>query len=58
MKWDERYQQRVGLCTGRARDLGKEIEEQIVRIAKRTYRALHLSGYARIDLRMDKAGRV
>lgn len=58
VKWDERYQKRVGLRTGRARDLGKDLEEQIVRIAKRTYRALHLSGYARIDLRMDQAGRV
>lgn len=58
VKWDETYQKRVGLRTGRARDLGKELEEQIVRIAKRTYRALHLSGYARIDLRMDKEGRV
>ncbi len=58
VKWDERYQKRVGLCTGRARDLSPDLEDQIVRIAKRTYRALHLSGYARIDLRMDKDGRV
>ena len=33
--------------------------EQIQRIAKRTYRALDLSGYARIDLRLDdETGRV
>jgi len=58
VKWDVRYQKRVGLQTGHARDLGKDVEEQILRIAKRTYRALHLSGYARIDFRMDKEGRV
>ncbi|MBM4062780.1 MAG: ATP-grasp domain-containing protein [Planctomycetes bacterium] len=58
VKWDERWQQRVGLRTGRARDLPPEVEALIVRIAKRTYRALHLSGYARIDLRMDGEGRV
>jgi hypothetical protein len=32
--------------------------QRIHTIAKRTYRALHLSGYARIDLRMDAEGRV
>jgi D-alanine-D-alanine ligase len=58
VKWDERYQKRVGLRTGRARDLGKDVEEQIYAICKRTYRALHLSGYARVDLRMDAEGRV
>jgi D-alanine-D-alanine ligase len=58
VKWDERYQKRVGLRTGRARDLGSEVEERIHKLAKRVYRALHLSGYARIDLRMDKEGRV
>ena len=58
VKWDERYQRRVGLRTGRARELGAEVEQRIHAIAKRTYRALHLSGYARIDLRMDEQGRV
>jgi D-alanine-D-alanine ligase len=58
VKWDPSYAERIGLRTGRARDLGKDVEEQIVRIAKRTYRALHLSGYARVDLRMDQEGRV
>jgi D-alanine-D-alanine ligase len=57
VKWDVRYQKRIGLQTGRARNLGKDLEEQIVHICKRTYRALHLSGYARIDLRLDQDGR-
>ncbi|MBX3464392.1 MAG: ATP-grasp domain-containing protein [Planctomycetes bacterium] len=57
VKWDVRYQKRIGLQTGRARNLGKDLEEQIVHICKRTYRALHLSGYARIDLRLDQEGR-
>lgn len=57
VKWDVRYQKRIGLQTGRARSLGKDLEEQIVHICKRTYRALHLSGYARIDLRLDQEGR-
>jgi D-alanine-D-alanine ligase len=58
VKWDERYQKRVGLRTARARDLPEQVEQDIHKIAKRTYRALHLSGYARIDLRMDEQGRV
>ena len=32
--------------------------DRIQRIAKRTYRALDLNGYARIDVRLDEAGRV
>ena len=32
--------------------------DRIQRIAKRTYRALDLSGYARIDIRMDDDGGV
>ena len=31
--------------------------EHIGRIAKRTYRALDLNGYARIDIRLDTDGR-
>lgn len=58
VKWDEAYQRRVGLRCERARALAPELEQQIHAIAKRTYRALHLSGYARIDLRMDEQGRV
>lgn len=57
VKWDVAYQERIGLRTGRARDLGTDLEERIVAICKRTYRALHLSGYARIDLRLDGENR-
>lgn len=57
VKWDVRYQKRIGLQTGRARNLGKDLEDRIIAICKRTYRALHLSGYARIDLRLDMEGR-
>ena len=32
--------------------------EQIQHLCKRAYRALELSGYARIDLRLDEAGNV
>lgn len=57
VKWDLEYAERIGAHYGRARDLDPELEKRLLHIAKRTYRALDLSGYARIDLRMDADGR-
>jgi D-alanine-D-alanine ligase len=58
VKWDLAYQRRVGIETGPAKDLPPERAAEIARIAKRTYRALGLSGYARIDLRLTEDGRL
>lgn len=55
-KWDLAYQQRIGLNNERARDLAPELERRIARVARRAYRALGLSGYARIDLRLTPSG--
>jgi D-alanine-D-alanine ligase len=49
VKWSTRYQKRHGIMTDAA--------ARITNIAKRTYRALDLSGYARIDIRLDDEGR-
>ena len=58
VKWNRAYQRKIGLRTGPAGELpdGKLTEMQ--RTAKRIYRALELSGYARIDFRMDAEGQV
>jgi D-alanine-D-alanine ligase len=58
VKWDYNYQQRRGISWGRATEITSEMEERIHRICKRTYRALHLTGYARIDLRLTEEGRI
>ena len=58
VKWDLAYQRRVGIETGPAKDLPPERAAEIARVAKRTYRALGLSGYARIDLRLTEDGRL
>lgn len=58
VKWDIAYQRRVGIDTGPARELAPELDAEINRIARRTYKALGLSGYARIDLRLDEAGKL
>lgn len=52
VKWDLEYQERVGIRTGRARRLPEAVAERIAHLARRVYRCLDLSGYARIDLRL------
>jgi len=58
VKWSVKYQKKYGIDSGAARDLPEAIGEKIQHICKRAYRALELSGYARIDLRLDEAGNV
>ncbi len=56
VKWSERYQKKHGIMTG-ASKLPHDLVERIQRVAKRVYRALDLSGYARVDMRLDEDGR-
>ena len=57
VKWSTKYQKKHGIMTDRAR-VDPSLAEQMQRIAKRTYRALDLNGYARVDFRMDEEGRI
>jgi D-alanine-D-alanine ligase len=57
VKWDLDYQRRAGIETRAAQDLADALRAHIERLARRTYRALHLSGYARVDLRLAEDGR-
>ena len=45
-------------ATGVAKNLPPEIEAQILRLCKRIYRTLELTGYARMDLRLKDDGRI
>lgn len=56
-KWNFAYQERVGITSGPA-ELEPEVSARIARLARRVYRILGLSGYARLDLRLDADGRV
>jgi D-alanine-D-alanine ligase len=56
VKWSTQYQKRHGIMTSVA-TLERDAADRIQRIARRAYRALDLNGYARIDLRLDEAGR-
>jgi D-alanine-D-alanine ligase len=58
VKWSVKYQKKYGIDSGAATDLPDGKAEGIQHLCKRTYRALELSGYARIDLRLDEAGNV
>ena len=58
VKWDQKYQKKIGLVSDAARDLPEDVEAQLPRLCKRIYRALSLSGYARMDLRLSPEGRV
>jgi D-alanine-D-alanine ligase len=57
-KWDYKYQKKMGIETRAARKLPSGAEEQIIRLCKRVYRVLCMSGYGRMDLRMTDEGRV
>jgi D-alanine-D-alanine ligase len=58
MKWDRKYQARHGIKTGKARGLSGPQHDQLRDLAKRTYRALYMSGFARMDFRLCSDGRV
>ncbi|MGD9763571.1 MAG: ATP-grasp domain-containing protein [Candidatus Binatia bacterium] len=58
VKWSSGYQQKRGIKTSAAKNLPAGLAEHIQHLCKRIYRTLDLSGYARIDLRLDGDGKV
>jgi D-alanine-D-alanine ligase len=58
VKWSVKYQNKYGIDSGPAVDLPEAKAAEIQHLCKRAYRALELSGYARIDIRLDEAGKI
>ncbi|HCU52725.1 MAG TPA: D-alanine--D-alanine ligase [Gammaproteobacteria bacterium] len=58
VKWDPDYRERWGIDYQFVRSLPTGVAERIDRLCKRVYRALDLSGYARIDLRLTPEGSI
>jgi D-alanine-D-alanine ligase len=58
VKWSVKYQKKYGIDSGPARDLPEAQAAAIQHLCKRTFRALELSGYARVDLRLEENGNV
>lgn len=56
VKWDWKYQQAHGIDTLVARDLSPVVERRVAHLARRMYRILGLSGYARVDMRLAPDG--
>ncbi|REJ66442.1 MAG: ATP-grasp domain-containing protein [Planctomycetota bacterium] len=58
VKWDPKYQEKHGIITRAAQGLSEAVQARIVKICKRAYRDLSLSGYARMDLRLTDDERI
>jgi D-alanine-D-alanine ligase len=58
IKWDKRYQQKHGIATQAATDLPPAVLTRLDQLARRIYKALGLSGYARMDFRVRPDGQV
>ena len=58
VKWDPAYQDKHGIRTEVAKGLSEGVMTQIGALCRRIYRVLELSGYARIDLRLDGEGKL
>ncbi|MFT5303929.1 MAG: D-alanine-D-alanine ligase, partial [Mariniblastus sp.] len=58
VKWDIEHQKKLGIKTVRAENIAPRIEAKIQSVCRRVYKALSLSGYARMDLRLRADGEV
>ena len=58
VKWDKRYQKKYGITTHAALDLPPQVLTALDRLSRRIYRALGMSGYARMDFRVTPQGQV
>jgi len=58
VKWDKRYQAKYGITTHAATDLPPQVLAALDRLSRRIYRALGMSGYARMDFRVTAQGQV
>lgn len=57
-KHDVAYQEKWGIDIRPVQDLADEVKTHLQRSSKRIYRVLRLSGYGRIDFRLDDSGRI
>jgi D-alanine-D-alanine ligase len=57
VKWSAKYQAKHGIDTSEA-ELTYGMATRVQHLAKRVYRALDLSGYARVDMRLAPDGRI
>ncbi len=58
VKWDKKYQTKYGITTRAAEELPPAVVARLDTLSRRIYRALSLSGYARMDFRVTPDGQV
>ena len=58
VKWDSKYQKKHSITTYAAKNIDDATQERLSKLCKRVYRALSMSGYGRMDLRMTEEGDV
>jgi D-alanine-D-alanine ligase len=58
VKWDKSYQAKYGITTRAADGLAPPVLAALDRLSRRMYRALGMSGYARMDFRVTPDGKV
>lgn len=58
IKFDPAFQNRYQIVSCKAQKVSADIVQRIVRVGKRIYRLVGLSGYARLDIRLTNAGEV
>jgi D-alanine-D-alanine ligase len=56
VKWDRNYRDKHGINSQLATNLPEGVPGTLARLSRRIYRALHMSGYARMDFRMRSDG--
>lgn len=57
-KWDFNYRDRCGIENVFAKNIPDDILKKIGRVCKRTYRALRINDYGRIDIRLTPEGKI
>jgi D-alanine-D-alanine ligase len=57
-KWDDEYRERWGIHSTFPETLPEKVARDIDSVARRTFRALRLRGYARVDLRLTSEGKL
>ena len=58
VKWNEKYRDRWGIEYQFARNLPTQVNDNLPKLAKRIYRILDISSYARLDLRLTDDGKI
>jgi D-alanine-D-alanine ligase len=58
VKWNTKYRDRWGIDYQFARSMPAAVSDAIPKIAKRVYRILEISSYARLDLRLTPEGKL